>query len=400
MSSMCTGLVAGGRGCAGSGGQHLGWLVVAGSMLAAFCLLASGAANAGYWDVINMPRGVTPISREAYDQHMLMFWWCVWIGVVVFGAMFYSIIRHRKSVGHEARQFHHSTFAEIVWTVVPCIILIVMAVPATKALINMEDMTKSEMTVKVTGYQWKWRYDYIEDGVTVYSNLAHSSRELIYGDPGSSGNQNYLLEVDNPIVLPVNKKIRFLLTSDDVIHAWWVPALGQKKDAIPGFINEIWTNIDEPGTYRGQCAELCGKDHGFMPIVVKATSQEEYDKWVASHKEDQEKAADEALREWSQDELIARGKKVYSTSCSACHQPNGQGLLPQFPAISGSSVALGPMDTHADRVINGKPGTAMAAFGKQLTATDLAAVITFQRNGLGNSVGDMIQPAQVAAKTN
>ena len=299
MSSMCTGLVAGGRGCAGSGGQHLGWLVVAGSMLAAFCLLASGAANAGYWDVINMPRGVTPISREAYDQHMLMFWWCVWIGVVVFGAMFYSIIRHRKSVGHEARQFHHSTFAEIVWTVVPCIILIVMAVPATKALINMEDMTKSEMTVKVTGYQWKWRYDYIEDGVTVYSNLAHSSRELIYGDPGSSGNQNYLLEVDNPIVLPVNKKIRFLLTSDDVIHAWWVPALGQKKDAIPGFINEIWTNIDEPGTYRGQCAELCGKDHGFMPIVVKATSQEEYDKWVASHKEDQEKAADEALREMS-----------------------------------------------------------------------------------------------------
>ena len=399
MSTMCTGDHTG-ESLSGHARGRLAkaaWLTVA--TVGALALLASGSAHAGFADVINMPRGVTPISREAYDQHMLMFWWCVGIGIVVFGAMFYSILRHRKSVGHEAAHFHHSTFAEIAWTVVPCIILIVMAIPATKALINMEDMTKSEMTVKVTGYQWKWRYDYLEDGVTVYSNLANSSRELIYdGDP--STNENYLLEVDNPIVLPINKKIRLLLTADDVIHAWWVPALGQKKDAIPGFINEIWTRIEEPGVYRGQCAELCGKDHGFMPIVVHAKSQAEYEQWVQGLKKDSEVQATEALREWKQDELIARGKEVYMTACSACHQPNGAGLPPQFPPITGSTVATGPLSGHLDLVLKGKPGTAMAAFGSQLNPTDLAAVITYQRNALGNTVGDMIQPADVAAKQN
>jgi len=399
MSSMCTGDHAGDclSGRVKRTRARTARLGVA--ALGMLALLVSGAVHAGFMDVINMPRGVTPISRVAYDQHMLMFWWCVGIGIVVFGAMFYSIVRHRKSVGHEAAHFHHSTFAEIAWTVVPCVILVTMAIPATKALINMEDMTKSEMTVKVTGYQWKWRYDYIEDDITVYSNLANSSRELIFdGDPGT--NENYLLEVDNPIVLPINKKIRLLLTADDVIHAWWVPALGQKKDAIPGYINEIWTRIEEPGVYRGQCAELCGKDHGFMPIVVHAKSQAEYDDWVKGLKKTSEASAAEAMREWKQDELIARGKEVYMTACSACHQPNGAGIPPQFPAITGSAVATGPLAVHLDRVMNGKPGTAMAAFANQLSATDLAAVVTYQRNGLGNKVGDMIQPADVAAKKN
>ncbi|MEM7251688.1 MAG: cytochrome c oxidase subunit II [Pseudomonadota bacterium] len=233
--------------------------------------------------VLNMPVGVTPISREAYGQHMLMLWWCIGIGIVVFGAMGYSIVKHRKAAGFKAAQFHHSTFAEIAWTAIPVLILVTMAIPATKALIIMEDTkTEAEMTLKVTGYQWKWRYDYIEDDVTVWSNLAQSSRDAMYKDPTKV--ENYMLEVDNAIYLPTNTKVRILLTADDVIHAWWVPELGQKKDAIPGFINEIWTRIEEEGVYRGQCAELCGRDHGFMPIVVHAVSPEAYKEWVAEQK--------------------------------------------------------------------------------------------------------------------
>ncbi len=247
--------------------------------------LATGNALAA-WDELNLPVGVTPISRDVYDLHMLILWICVIIGVIVFGAMFVSIVLHRKAAGHEAAQFHHSTFAEIVWTVVPFIILVGLAIPATRTLIDMEDTSESDLTLKVTGYQWLWKYEYVEDGVTFYSSLALSSRAAIYRDPWKV--ENYLLEVDKPVVLPVGKKIRFLLTADDVIHAWWVPALGMKKDAIPGFINEIWAVIEEPGTYRGQCAELCGKDHGFMPIVVEAKSEDEYKQWVAAYKAEQQ----------------------------------------------------------------------------------------------------------------
>ncbi len=247
--------------------------------------LATGNALAA-WDELNLPVGVTPISRDVYDLHMLILWICVIIGIIVFGAMFISIVLHRKAAGHEAAQFHHSTFAEIVWTVVPFIILVGLAIPATRTLIDMEDTSESDLTLKVTGYQWLWKYEYVEDGVTFYSSLALSSRAAIYRDPWKV--ENYLLEVDKPVVLPVGKKIRFLLTADDVIHAWWVPALGMKKDAIPGFINEIWAVIEEPGTYRGQCAELCGKDHGFMPIVVEAKSEDEYKQWVAAYKAEQQ----------------------------------------------------------------------------------------------------------------
>ena len=234
------------------------------------------------WDELNLIKGVTPISREVYDLHNLMLWICVIIGIIVFGAMFIAIVKHRKAAGHEPAQFHHSTFAEIAWTIVPFVILVSFAIPATKTLLFMEDSSDADITLKVTGYQWLWQYEYVEDGVSFYSSLAQSSREGIYGDPWAV--ENYLLEVDNPVVLPVNKKVRILLTADDVIHAWWVPALGMKKDAIPGFVNEIWVYIEEPGIYRGQCAELCGKDHGFMPIVVEARSEDEYKQWVADYK--------------------------------------------------------------------------------------------------------------------
>jgi len=251
--------------------------------LAAVFLLTSGSAHAGLADVLNMPRGVTPISHEAYDLHMLILWICVAIGVIVFGVMFYSIIAHRKSAGAVPAQFHHSTKAEILWTVVPCVILVAMAVPATKALVVMEDTSEADMTIKVTGYQWNWRYQYLDEGVTIYSSLAPESRAAIHTGKAMS-TPNYLLDVDNPVVIPVGKKVRLLLTSDDVIHAWWVPQFGMKKDAIPGFINEMWIRVDQPGVYRGQCAELCGKDHGFMPIVVEVKPEAEYGAWLALQK--------------------------------------------------------------------------------------------------------------------
>jgi len=236
------------------------------------------------WD-LNLPVGVTPISRDVYDLHMLMLWICVIIGIIVFGAMFVSILLHRRAAGHKPAQFHHSTLAEIAWTIIPFVILVAFAVPATKTLIDMEDTSGADLTIKVTGFQWLWKYEYVEDGVSFYSSLAPSSRAAIYRDPWAV--ENYLLEVDKAVVVPVGKKVRFLLTADDVIHAWWVPALGMKKDAIPGFINELWARIEQPGIYRGQCAELCGKDHGFMPIVVEAKSEDEYKQWLAAYKAEQ-----------------------------------------------------------------------------------------------------------------
>lgn len=364
------------------------------SLLGAGLLFVAGNALAG-WGELNMPEGVTPISREVYDLHMIVLWICVWIGVVVFGVMFYSIYKHRKSRGFEAAHFHHSTAAEIVWSVIPFVILVVMAIPATKALILMEDSSDPDLTIKVTGYQWKWRYEYVDDGVSFYSSLASESRAAMYSDP--SGVDNYMLDVDKPIVVPVNKKVRFLLTADDVIHAWWVPALGMKRDAIPGFVNEMWATIEEAGVYRGQCAELCGREHGFMPIVVIAKEQQEYEQWLAARKSDQAIAVAEAAREWRKDELIAKGEAVYNTTCAACHQANGEGIPGTFPSIKGSEVATGPVDKHLDVILNGRPGTAMQAFGTQLSDVDIAAVLTYQRNALGNDKGDLVQPVGVTA---
>jgi len=354
--------------------------------------MSAGGAFAD-WEV-NMPRGVTEISNTVYDLHMLIFWICVVIGIVVFGAMFYSIVKHRKSRGVQAAQFHESTTVEILWTLVPFLILVGMAIPATKTLIAMEDTSNADMTIKVTGYQWKWHYDYMDEGIDFFSNLA-TPRAAI--ENRADKGEHYLLDVDNPIVVPVNKKIRFLVTANDVIHAFWVPDLAMKKDAIPGFVNELWTRIDEPGVYRGQCAELCGKDHGFMPIVVVAMEENEYLDWAAEQKAAREAELMASDKEWGLSDLMARGEKIYNTNCAACHQAGGEGMPGVFPAIKGSAVATGEVKGHVDLVMNGVPGTAMAAFGPQLSDVDLAAVITYQRNAFGNDTGDVIQPTDIKA---
>jgi cytochrome c oxidase subunit 2 len=353
-----------------------------------------GAASAFAEYGLNLTPGVTPISHEAHDLHMLIVKICIGIGVVVFGAMFISIINHRKSKGVQPAQFHESTTVEIIWTIVPFLILVGMAIPATKALVAMEDTSDADISIKVTAYQWRWGYDYVDGGVSFISTLA-TPKEAIYNEQAKG--EHYLLEVDKPLVVPVNKKVRLLITSNDVIHAWWVPQLGMKKDAIPGFINEMWFKIEKEGTYRGQCAELCGKDHGFMPIVVVAKNEADYNQWVAAQKGDA--AADQAAaqRDWSKAELVERGEKVYNTTCAACHQANGEGVPGAFPALKGGAIATGPKDAHLALVMNGKPGTAMAAFAGQLSDTDLAAVVTYERNAWGNNTGDLVQPSEVKA---
>ncbi len=344
------------------------------------------------WEV-NMTPGVTEVSQQIYDLHMIIFWICVIIGVVVFGIMFWSIIAHRKSLGAKPATFHESTTVEIIWTAIPFAILIGMAIPATSALINIYDPSESDLDIKVTGYQWKWHYDYIEEGVGFFSNLSTPTDE-IYNRRDK--NEHYLLEVDEPLVVPINKKVRFLVTANDVIHSWWVPEIAVKKDAIPGFVNEAWTIIPEPGIYRGQCAELCGKDHGFMPIVVEAKTQEDYDAWIAQRQEAAAKERELRDKVWTLEGLMARGEKVYATNCAACHNADGSGIPPAFPALKGSAIATGPIQSHIDIVLKGKPGTYMAAFGSQLSPVELAAVITYERNAWGNSKGDMIQPVDIA----
>ncbi|HWP94906.1 MAG TPA: cytochrome c oxidase subunit II [Gammaproteobacteria bacterium] len=369
-------------------------------------LLAPGVAYAEWG--INMTPGVTEISRKVYDLHMLIFSICVVIGIVVFGAMIWSIIHHRKSRGMVAEQFHESTLLEIVWTIIPFLILVGMAWPATKVLLAMEDFRASEVNIKVTAYQWKWRYDYLGEDAQpefgFFSTLdaaSNAARQLGSGiDPATV--ENYLLNVDNPIVVPTGRKVRLLLTSNDVIHSWWVPAVGGKKDAIPGYVQEFWFNIEEPGVYRGQCAELCGRDHGFMPIVLVAKTPAEYDAWVAERKGGAvaEAAAVEAAADklWSRDELMAKGKEVYDTFCAACHMPDGSGNPAlQAKPIKGGAIATGDLKAHLDIVLHGKPGTAMAAFGPQMSDLDIAAVVTYERNAFGNDKGDVVQPADVKA---
>jgi len=349
------------------------------------------AAFAAYG--LNFQKPVTPIGHKLLELHNLILIICVVIFVIVFGFMFYSIFAHRKSRGHKAAQFHENTTLEVVWTVIPFVILVSMALPSTATLLEMDDTSKSELTIKITGYQWKWKYDYPDQDIAFFSSLS-TPRDQI--ENKTAKGEHYLLEVDNPVVLPVGKKIRLLVTANDVIHAWWIPQFGTKKDAIPGFINELWTRIDVPGVYRGQCAELCGKDHGYMPIVVNAVSPEDFTKWVAMQKD--KAAADSAsgAKTWSKDDLMEKGKKVYASSCAACHGANGEGVGP-FPKIVGSKIANGPLADHMNIVMHGKAGTAMQAFAAQLSDTDLAAVVTFERNGFGNKAGDTVQPSQVKA---
>lgn len=347
---------------------------------------------------LNLRQGATDISHEVYDLHMLMFTICVVIALLVFGAMFYSMVFHRKSRGAKPANFHESVKVEIAWTVIPFIILIVMAFPAAKTLIAMEDPSSPDVTVLVTGSQWKWHYKYMDNDVEYYSIIATQpeqiSNKLAKGD-------NYLLEVDRPLVIPTGQKVRFLITSDDVIHSWWVPDFAVKKDANPGFINEAWAKVNEPGIYRGQCAELCGKDHGFMPVVVIAKEPAAYQAWIEEQEESARLAKEEEQRllsmNMSMDELMTTGERVYMAACAACHMPNGQGLPGVFPALVGSEIALNDQAAHIDIVVNGKSGTAMQAFAKQLTMSEIAAVVTYERNAWGNSTGDMVQAKDINA---
>lgn len=355
------------------------------------CLVFSSAHAS--WTV-NMAPGATEVSRSVFDLHMTIFWICVVIGVVVFGAMFWSMLIHRRSTGQQPAHFHESTTVEILWTVVPLVILVLMAIPATKTLIDIYDSSESELDIQITGYQWKWHYKYLGQDVEFFSNLT-TPYEQIHNQ--AEKGEHYLLEVDQPLVVPVGTKVRFLITSADVIHSWWVPALAVKKDAIPGFVNESWTRVEEPGIYRGQCAELCGKDHGFMPIVVEVKSKDDFAAWLTERKQLALAEQELTSKEWTQEELLVRGEKAYNTTCAACHQPTGEGLPPMFPALKGSAIATGPVAGHIDIVVNGKPGTSMAAFGKQLSEVDIAAIITYERNAWGNKVGDMVTPQDVLA---
>lgn len=371
-------------------------------------IFSSGPIRAEYaW---NFPDPVTPLALDTLHVHNKFMLISIAIFFVVLAIMIYSIFAHRKSKGHQPANFTGpSTKSQVLWTLVPFALLffidfVVMGIPAYHSVLVMEDTkTDADMVLKVTGSQWKWQYEYPAEGIKFVSTLATPERQ-IYNKEAKS--EHYLLDVDNHVVLPVNKKVRILLTSTDVIHTWWVPQFGAKRDAIPGFMRETWAKIEKPGIYRGQCAELCGKGHGFMPIVVEAVSEPDYKAWVAQQKARQVSAAASAERQWSKDELMKQGAEVYAKQCVVCHQANGQGLPPTFPALAGSKLINGPMldaggrlikDRHLDRVMNGKPGTAMQVFKTLLSDAEIASVVTFERNSFGNKMGDMVQPAQVKA---
>jgi len=388
---------------------------------AGFSLAAPASAWADW--AMNMPRGATAISGEVYSLHMLIFGVCVAIAVVVFGAMIWSIFYHRKSRGVEPAKFSHSTKVEIVWTFIPIVILIAMAVPAADTLIRMEDASDSDMTVKVTGYQWKWEYEYLDEEVRFFSSLAPESNRARQLGSGIDVRQveNYLLDVDRPLVVPVGAKVRLLLTSNDVIHSWWVPDFGGKKDAIPGFINEFWFQAETPGTYRGQCAELCGRDHGFMPVVVEVLPVDEFTAWLSEHspkaqltpavarssgepapappaataENGAEPEQASGGEDFSMEQAMSQGRDLHVQNCAACHQADGSGLpAAGFPPLK--KLDLGVQE-HVNVVVHGRSGTAMAAFGPQLDDQELAAIITYQRNAWDNDTGDLVGPADVAA---
>lgn len=359
---------------------------------------------------LNLPQGVTSLSEQVYNLHMLVFWIVCVIGVIVFVGVFYSVWKFRKSVGAVPAQWHHSTTVEIIWTVVPFLILLFIAIPATQTMVKIDDTSDYDMTVKVTGYQWMWEYEYLDENISFFSRLDRDSDRARQRNPEIRPQdvEHYLLNVDNPLVVPVNTRIRFLLTANDVIHAWWVPELGWKKDAIPGFINEAWAEIREPGVYRGQCAELCGRDHGFMPIVVVAMEQEDYEAWVegqvngVGEAEEPAEAPEEEngevaeLEDMSMDDLMSVGERVYGSQCLACHQAEGQGMA-IFPPLAGNEQVIEDREWVKDVVMNGVRGTAMQAFGNRLNDEELAGVVTYIMNAWGNDSGEEVQPADIRA---
>ncbi len=372
-------------------------------LLAAAGFLASGVAQAvgdapggPRVNEINLQPPATKIAQELYNLHTMMLILCTVIFVAVFGVMFYSVFAHRKSRGHKAANFHESTTVEIIWTIVPFVIVVLMALPATKAVVAMKDTTNADLTIKVTGYQWKWGYDYVKgpgEGISFLSTLTTPRTEVNGQQPISD---TYLQEVDNPLVVPVDKKIRIITTANDVVHSWSVPAFGVKQDAIPGFVRDTWFRADRIGTYRGSCTELCGKEHAYMPVVVKVVSSGDYDAWVKAEQAKAAAATVDPNKVWTSAELMAHGEEVYKANCAACHQPNGKGLG-AFPAIDGSKIANGPIAGHVQIVLRGQG--AMPSWAS-LSDLDLASVITYERNAWGNHMGDALQPKQVADARN
>ena len=353
----------------------------------------SAMAAVDPWQM-NMYKGVTPLSHDMYNLHMIAIFICAIIGVVVFGVMFYALFNHRKSKGHTPATFHEDIRLEIFWSIIPFLILIGLAIPATHVLIRMEDSSDADVTIKVVGYQWMWQYLYMDQGISYFSRLSTPYAQI---QNQQAKNPWYLLEVDNPVVVPINKKIRFLVTSNDVIHSWWVPELGVKRDAIPGFMHESWARIEKPGIYRGQCTELCGVNHGFMPIVVRAVSGEEFTQWVAQQVKKSLPDVSPSTGAMSRGDLMTLGKEKYETVCSACHQLDGSGIPPLYPALRGSSVAVGhPISRHIDLILKGVPGSAMQPYGLQLTDEEIAAIVTYERNAWNNNTDDEVQPGDVA----
>ena len=347
------------------------------------------------WDALNMREGVTQVSRDVFELHMLIFYICVAIGAVVFSVMFYSLFRYTKKRNPNPSTFHESTKLEVAWTVVPFLILIAMAVPASKTLTEIYDDEEGEINIQVVGYQWKWEYKYLEDDINFFSNLSTDQDEIYNLVPKG---ENYLLEVDEPLIIPVDTRVRFLITANDVIHSWWVPDFAIKQDAIPGFINTAWTRAEETGIYRGNCTELCGKNHGFMPVVVKVVEKDEYNDWVLSKKEEAIKLAELTEKEWSLAELTQRGEGVYQKNCVACHQMNGEGLPPIFPALAGSDIVMFEKDRNVEILMEGVQGAAMQSFANQLSEVDMAAVITYTRQAWGNAEngdGEYVVPSDI-----
>ena len=334
------------------------------------------------WDALNMREGVTQVSRDVFELHMLIFYICVAIGAVVFSVMFYSLFRYTKKRNPNPSTFHESTKLEVAWTIVPFLVLIAMAVPASKTLTEIYDDEEGEINIQVVGYQWKWEYKYLEDDINFFSNLSTDQDEIYNLVPKG---ENYLLEVDEPLIIPVDTRVRFLITANDVIHSWWVPDFAIKQDAIPGFINTAWTRAEETGIYRGNCTELCGKNHGFMPVVVKVVEKDEYNDWVLAKKEEAIKLAELTEKEWSLAELTERGEGVYQKNCVACHQMNGEGLPPIFPALAGSDIVMFDKDRNVEILMEGVQGAAMQSFANQLSEVDMAAVITYTRQAWGNA---------------
>ena len=361
------------------------------TLLLAFLLVPVINAD---WFALNMTRGITDISNEVFELHMLIFWICVAIGALVFSVMFYSMWAHTKKKNPVPAKFHENHKLEIAWTIIPFLILIAMAVPASKTLVKIYDDEAGDINIQVTGYQWKWQYKYLEDDVSFFSNLSTDLDEIYNLVPKG---ENYLQEVDEMVVIPAGKKVRFLITANDVIHSWWVPAFAIKQDAIPGFVNTAWTVVDTPGIYRGKCTELCGKNHGFMPIVVKVVEQEEYDLWVDNKRQEAIRLAELTTKDWSTEELVQRGQEVYEKNCAQCHMAEGQGISGIFPALAGSEIALYDKDRHIEILMEGVQGAAMNSFD-YLSEVELAAVITYSRQAWGNAEkgdGEVVVPKDI-----